>query len=452
MVHVSDNWIDNNSSGGRGGRDSDNWGGRGGGRDSDKWGGRGGNRDSEGWSGRGSRLSPWRGNGNRRRNDDWENPNQKRWRRDDNSEYDEQPKIWKRGSEEEEWQNKQGTQWSVGKKDDGNYFKFKSRENNEERLRKPSKWEDKDSDDTVKEDLWNRKSVSKDESIIDEGLHQTSIPMDLDNYEGDGVDNIEQLHGYQETENSNVNHEIRQHEEFEKNEQQEIQLHDESGDFHNVVTHDQDKESVQQIVDEDHNVEYQQLKDNQDDFSNNLQQLPPQNNIEEIQQNPEGQVQDNFEPQNLQDKNCDEYISHNNYQKNTHDDIDSQHDNYNIGQNDGESDQNQQFQAECKNMMSDNNCLNYDEESLQNLNSQEHSVNNIVAQANNETYEENYIEDKSLEPPGNLYFGTDNEMSINKPAEIEQQNNEILPTEDVGIVSADNNEMSEINRAESNQS
>lgn len=456
MIYVSDNWIDNNSPGGRGGRDSDNWGGRGGGgRDTDKWGGRGGNRDSDGWGGRGSRPSPWRGNGNRRRNDDWENPNQKRWRRDDNSEYDEQQKVWKRGAmnEEEEWQNnKQGSQWLGGKKDEGNYSKFKSRENNEERTRRPSKWGD--SDETVQENRWNRKSVSNDETIIiDEGPHQTSAPMDLDNYESDAIDNIEQLHGDHEQGNSNLNQEIRQHEEFVKEDNHQIPPLNESGDFNDTVTHDQAKESVQQNVDEDCYIVHQQLEDNQDDFSINLQQLPPHENIEEMPQNSENQLQDNFESQNMQDNKYDEY--HFDYLKNSRDDTDSKQDHDQMYQNNRELDQNQQVETECNNMVYDNRSPNYDqsydEESSQKLNSQEHSANNFVSQANNATDEVRY-EEKSQEPQGNLYFDTVNELSLNKPVEMEQQNNEILPTEEIGIAPADNNIVPEINTAESNQS
>jgi hypothetical protein len=436
FVCVLDNWMDNNSSVGRGGRDSDNWGNRGGGRDIDKWGGRGGNRDSDGWGGRGSRLSPWRGNGNRRRNDDWENPNQKRWRREENSEYDEQQKIWKRGAvnDEEEWQNnKQGSLWSAGKKDEGNYSKFKPRENNEDRPRKPSKWGDRDSDDIVKEDRWNRKSISKDESTIDEGPHQTSAPMDLDNYEGDSVDNIEQLHGDKEQENSCQNQDTRQHDEFEKEEEQKIEPHYESGSFSDVVLiHDQ--ESVQQNVDKKNNVEQIEHQDYQDGFSNNLEQLPPHNNMEEMQQNSESQLQ------NVQD---------NDYQKNTLD-IDSKHDYDQMSQNYRE--QNQQFETECNNTTYNIKCQNYnqpyDEESSQNLNRQEQSVDNFVSQTSNETDERKYIEEKSL---NNLYFNTDNKLPLNEPFEMEQQNNDNLPSEEIGIASADGNEVSEINTVESNQ-
>lgn len=430
--------MDNNSSGGRGGRDADNWGGRGSGRDIDKWAGRGGNRDSDGWGVRGSRLTPWRGNGNRRRNDDWENPHQKRWRRDDNCDYDEQQKIWKRGAvnDEEEWQNnKQGSQWLAGKKDEGNYSKFKSRENNEERPRKLSKWGDRDSDDTVNENKWNTKSISKDESKIDEGPHQTSAPMDLDNYEGDSIDNIEQLHGDQEKENSCQNQDIRQHDEFEKEEKQKIEPHYESGGCSDVLIHNQ--ESVQQNVDEKHNVEqikHQQSKDNQDNFSNNLEQLPPHNNIEKTQLNSESQFQ------NVQDYDC---------QKNSHD-IDSKHDYDQIYR---ESEQNQQFDSECDNTTYNIKCQNYnqlyDEESSQNLNSQVQSVDNFISQASIETGEGSYTEEKSQEQQNNLYFSTDN---INKTFEMEQQNNDNFTTEKIGIASADGNEVSEINIAESNQS
>lgn len=194
------------------------------------------------------------------------------------------------------------------------------------------------------------------------------------------------------------------------------------------------KKVFQQNVDKKNNVEQIEHQDYQDGFSNNLEQLPPHNNMEEMQQNSESQLQ------NVQD---------NDYQKNTLD-IDSKHDYDQMSQNYRE--QNQQFETECNNTTYNIKCQNYnqpyDEESSQNLNRQEQSVDNFVSQTSNETDERKYIEEKSL---NNLYFNTDNKLPLNEPFEMEQQNNDNLPSEEIGIASADGNEVSEINTVESNQ-
>ncbi|XP_022181871.1 homeobox protein 2 isoform X3 [Myzus persicae] len=453
MGRGRDNWMDNNLPANRGSRDSDNWVGRGSGRETDKWGSRGGSRDSDGWGGRG-RLSPWRGNGNRRRNEDWEGPNQqKRWRRDDNPEWDEQQKPWKRGpmNEEEEWQNnKQGSQWAAGKKDETNYTKIKNRDSNEERSRKPSKWGDKESDNNTKEDRWNRKSVehtsSRDESNSEEGPHQTSAPMDLDNYEGEAADNIEQHHGVQEEETLSSDTTFRQQDEF-KNEghQNETQEHHDLG-VYNSNSNDEDKNNVEQNNDEQHNDKVQQFEDYQNNFINNSQELS-HDNIEETQENSQKLPIDNFDHQHLEEKQDDEYRPQEEYQKDSKDNFNSQQENE-MSQNKEEFEQNVQFESDYSNTNYENDRSNnhqsFNEESSHNSNNEEHcSINTFVSQVDEANQDMN-MEEKSHEPRDDFYFGADCESSIN----MEQQNNEILPIEETGNVPPDNNEINNINTAE----
>ncbi|XP_060837187.1 SR-related and CTD-associated factor 8 isoform X1 [Rhopalosiphum padi] len=444
MGRGRDNWMDNNLPANRGSRDSDNWVGRGGGRDSDKWGSRGGSRDSDGWGGRG-RLSPWRGNGNRRRNEDWEGPNQqKRWRRDDNPEWDEQQKPWKRGTmneEEERQNNKQGSQWAANK--------LKNRDNNDERSKKPSKWGDKESDDNTKEDQWNRKSVehtsSIDETNAEEGPHQTSAPMDLDNYEGEGVDNIEQLHKVQEQESSNIT--FSQNDEIEnKEDQKDIQEHHDLG-VYNADSNNEDK-NVKQNNEEQLNNKDGQFEDYQNDFTNDSRELF-HDNIKETQQNSQKTPLDNFEQKHLEEKQHAEYESHEEYQKDSKENFNFQQENE-VRQNNEEFEQNVEFKSNYNNMTYENdqpnNHQSFNEESSHNSNNDEHcSVNTIVSQVDEANQDMN-IEHKSCEPRDDFYFGADSESSIN----MEQQNNEILPIEETVNVPTDN-EMKDINTAELNQ-
>ncbi|XP_026810940.1 protein SCAF8 isoform X3 [Rhopalosiphum maidis] len=447
MGRGRDNWMDNNLPANRGSRDSDNWVGRGGGRDSDKWGSRGGSRDSDGWGGRG-RLSPWRGNGNRRRNEDWEGPNQqKRWRRDDNSEWDEQQKPWKRGTmneEEERPNNKQGSQWAANK--------LKNRDNNDERSKKPSKWGDKEADDNTKDDQWNRKSVehtsSIDETNAEEGPHQTSAPMDLDNYESEGVDNIEQLHKVQEQESVSSNITFRQHDEIEnKEDQKDIQEHHDLG-VYNADSNNEDT-NVKQNNEEQLNNKGGQFEDYQNDFINDSQELF-HDNIKETQQNSQKIPLDNFEQKHLEEKQHDEYESHEEYQKDSKENFNFQQENE-VRQNNEQFEQNVQFKSNYNNMAYENdqpnNHQSLNEEPSHNSNNDENcSINTIVSQVDEANQDMN-IEHKSCEPRDDFYFGADSESSIN----MEQQNNEILPIEETVNVPTDN-EMKDINTAELNQS
>lgn len=450
-----DNWMDNNSAGGRGGRESDSWSGRGGvgGRDSDKWGGRGVGRDPDGgWGSRGNRPSPWRGNGNRRRIEDWEGPNQqKRWRRDDNPEWDDQQKQpWKRGSlnEEEEWQkNKQGSQWASGKNDEGNFSKFKSRDNNEERPRKPSKWGDRESDDKGKEDHWSKKTIENNASSKDkpnetntEVPHQTSAPMDLDNCEDESTENAEQQHEVCEQKILNSNQDLGQNQEFENEHRPEgvvlQQEHFDTGNF-NTETHDQGKIDLKQHDDhQQHNDNvHQQFGEYQNDTSNNLQK-PMHDNIVETQ-NVESHFQDNFEQQIVEEKPQD------NYQKdNSHNDYNDSQLKYETSRNDREFEQNQLVEPEYNNTMYENKQSNYDQFNSDavvshNLN-QEHSgsVDNFVPQENETNIER--CTEQSGESQGNFYFGadaTDCDSSVNKPNEIIQSNSEIMfPNEETAII------------------
>lgn len=453
MVYILDNWIDN-SSGGRGGRDSDNWGG---GRDSDKWGPRGGSRDTDGWNGRGNRMSSWRGNNNnRRRNDDWEGPNQKRWRRDDNSERDEQQNPWKqRGAmNEEEWHhNKQGgSQWAAGKKDEGNYSKFKNRDSNEERPRRPSKWADKESDDKVKEDRWDSsKSVgrtssitSKDESNVEDS-HQTSAPMDLESYEGESVDNIEQLHHgapqKQET-TSNVIKEFSERDEVGNDYQEKLQTYCESSKYVTEI-YKQNEENIIQNVDEHHNNK--RFDEYQSDCSTNLQR-----DVEVVQQNSDNQPTDEFVQQNMEEK------QHDKYRKEPLIEFNSQRE-YEMSQNDGEFvEQDQQL----KPVYNDNSGTSYENERPD----YDHQTYGNEPSYESNSYEQQHLSN-SFDPQveesdvgrytkeekhGNFYFGEDCESSINKSIDLEQQNNEVSLTERTEI--AQPGEVAEINTAESNQS
>lgn len=465
---ISDNWLGNNNSlGGRGGRDSDNWSSRGGGRDMDKWVGRGGSRDFDSWNSRGA--SQWRGNGNRRRNDDWEGPNQKRWRQDDNPEWNGQQKPWKRGgmNEEDEWQNKkQGSQWNDRREGEGeNSF---SRGRNEDRSRKPSKWSDR----KVKEDGRSRKSVehtsSKDESNVDDS-HQTSAPMDLDNYEGESVNNIDQTPGVEEQELLNSNKETKQDEELEKvPHYEEAQKHHDLSGF-NTETHG---ESVPKNV-EEHIEESQQFDDYQNDISSNLRESS-HDNIEEIPQHTEIQPPDNLEQQNMEQNYDDnKYKSPNAFQKDSHDEgFDPQNDNKTSQNNqefvqNPEFIQNQEFESEPNYVTYDNEQPSHDQsynaELSHNLNTEvQHSFNNGVNQAEKineerftiETSQEHqeYEEHREhQEHQSDLYFGAEQEPSVDKSLCIEQQNIEGVVADETVNAPPDNSDMHEINTEESNQ-
>lgn len=416
----------------------------------DKWGGRASGRDSDGWVGRGNRLSPWRG-GNRRRNDDWEIPNQKRWRRDENPEWDEQQKSWKRGPviDEEEDERKtmiQGPQWGQGvKKDESNYLKFRNRETNEERPRKQSKWGDKESENKVKEEQWNRKSVdhglSSHESNTEQGPHRTSAPMDLDNYEGESVDNIEQLHGSEEQDTSNSNIKARRHE-FKKDYHQdnEKKTHDLSN-FNNSKTYDQTKEdNVEQ-----HNNENKIFEDYQNDFTN-TQELGVSSNIDEVQHNLEIQHKaNNYEQQNIEEKHDSDF------QKDSYANLNCEHE-FETSNNNKEFEQNQHFEPNYNNVKYKNEQPNYDQSYEKELshssNSQDqHSSNKFMTQAD-ETSIEIHRGDNSEESQGNLYFGSDNGSSINKFIVVKQQSNENLQMEETGMAPSDNND---VHAEESNQ-
>ncbi|VVC37250.1 RNA polymerase II-binding domain,ENTH/VHS,CID domain,RNA recognition motif domain [Cinara cedri] len=444
MGRGRDNWMENNLAVGRGGRDPDNWGGRGGGRDMDSWGGRGGGRDSDGWGGRGNRLSPWRGNGNRRRNDDWEAPNKKRWRRDDNSEWDEQQKPWKRGpmidEEEEKWKTKvQGPQWGV-KKEEGNFSKFRNRD--EERSRKQSKWVDKESENKVKIDPWNIKSVeyglSNDESNTEEGPHRTSAPMDLDNYEGETLGKIEQLHEVEENDTSNSNIDIRRHKFKNEYHQDKIKKTHDLSNFNNAKSYDQSKEkNVEQ-----HNNEHHHFEDRQNDFSNSPQLLKP-SNIEEIRTNLEIQHQDNsYEQQNIEEKHNDS-----DYQTDFHKNLNSE---FESSQNKSEFEQNH-FEPSYNSVNHETQKPNDDQSYecallLSSTSQDQHSVNNFVAQVN-EANKEKYRNENPEESQGNLYFALDSGSSINKSV-TEQQSNRDLQIEGKELAPPDNNH---VNTEESNQ-
>lgn len=441
LVYVSDNWMDNNAAGSRGGREPDNWGGRGGGRDLEKWGGRGIGRDPDGgWGGRGNRLSSWRGNGNRRRNEDWEGPNQqKRWRRDDNPEWDDQQKQpWKRVSlnEEEEWQknNKGPSQWASGKNDEGNFSKFKNRDNNEERPRKPSKWGDRESDDKVKEDHLSKKTIENNTSSKDksnetntEVSHQTSAPMDLVNCEDESTENAVQQHEVCEQKVSNLNQNLEQNQKFENERCPEgvvlQQEHFAMSNF-NTKIHDQGKDDLKHDDQQHNNNEHQQFGKYQNDTSNNLQEQL-HDNVKETQ-HLETHFKDNFEQQNVEGKQHD-----NNYQNdNSYNDSQLK---YETIQNDRKFEQNHLVEPEYNNPIYENKLSNYDQFNsdvvLQNSN-QEHSssVDNFVPQEN-ETNSERCIEEQPGKSQNSFYFGTDAndyDSSVNKPIEIIQSNSEIM--------------------------
>jgi len=438
--------MDNNIPANRGSRDSDSWVGRGSGRETDKWGSRGGSRDSDGWGGRG-RLSPWRGNGNRRRNEDWEGPNQqKRWRRDDNPEWDEQQKPWKRGTtnEEEEWQNnKQGSQWTLGKKDETNFTKLKNRDNNDERSRKPSKWGDKESDNSTKEDHRNRKSVehtsSRDESTTEEGPHQTSAPMDLDNYEGEAVDNIEQHHVVQEQETLCSN--ITQDDSKNKKHQNVIQEHHEVG-VYDAESNNENEKNVEQNINEQFSSKDQQFEEYQNDFTYNSQELS-HDDIKETQQDSQNLPIDNFEQQHIEEKQHDEYKPQEEYQKDSKDNFNFQQANE-MSQNNEEFEQTIQFKSDCSNTIYENdrpnNHQSFNEESFNTSNHEEYcSINAFASQVDNANQD---MEEKSRESHNEFYFGLN----------MEQQNNEILPIEETSNVSPDSNGITNVNTEELNQS
>lgn len=466
MIYVLDNWLSNNSSGGRGGRDSDNWVSHSGGRDTDKWGARGGSRDSDGWVGRGNKISPWRGGSgnNRRRNDDWEGSNQKRWRRDDNLEWDEQQNPWKRGAtnDEEEWHNnnKQGSQWAAGKKDEGNYSKFKNRDSNEERHRRPSKWGNKESDDNGKEDRWgSRKSVehttsstSKDECNIEEGSHQTSAPMDLDSFEGESVDNIEQhSHETEAHEMTNSNKELSDHDKVGNDYQEKVPVHHNSGNYV-AETYDQSQEPNQQNVDEQHNDKCHQFDEYQNDS---------QGDIKEVQQNSDNQSTDELVQQNVEEKRHDAFNAHS-----SRINLNSQPE-YETGQNDEELvEQDQQL---SRPVYKDNDITSYEHETpdydhqsygdqlshesnSHEQQQQQRSANNFDGQADKIVEERYADEEKVQETQSNFYFGTDCESSINKCVELAQRNDEVFPTERTEMAPPDHDEPAEITAAESNQS
>lgn len=417
----SDNWIDNNVTAGRGGRDSDNWGSRGsgGGRDSDKWGGRGS---------RGNRLSPWRGNGNRRRNDDFEGSNQKRWRRDDNPEWDEQQKPWKRGSlnEDEEWQqNRQGSLRAPNKNDDGNYSKFKNRDNNEVRPRKPSKWGDRESDgdkesDKVKENSRSEKSAeltsSKDNA---EDPHQSSTPMDLDDYES--TENSEKLHKTREQVSSNLtNDESRQIQELE-NEPHKEAVQQEHHDLSNLNTEafSHGENNSKQNFDLQLNDEHHQFNENY-----------------------------NNEQRSVEEKEKKKYHPHNNCEEKTFQDI---HNNSTqeceISQNYREIEQNKLVEPACnyENVPQIYEQSYSDETSNKHHNQQEHCLIDNVAPHVEENNAGKNVEEKLQT---NFFFGMDAAncgSSVADLAEIDQPCNETFTDENITMaLPADNNEVQEI--------
>lgn len=346
--------------------------------------------------------------------------------------------------EEERQNNKQGSQWAASK--------LKNRDSNDERSKKPSKWGDKESDDITKEeDHWNKKSVehtsSIDETNVEEGPHQTSAPMDLDNYEGESVDNIEQLQKVQEQEQEIVNSNMtfRQHDEIEnKEDQKETQEHHELSVY--ADSNNEDK-NVEQNNEEQLNKN-QPFGDYQNDFTNNSQELF-HDNIKETQQNTQKTSINNFEQQHLETKLYDDYQSHEEYQNDSKDNLNTQQENE-IRQTNEEFKQNLQFKSDYSNMKYENDQLNnhqsFNEESFNNSNNEECSVNAIMSQVDKVKKDMN-MEEKSGAPCDDFYFGGDNESSIN----IEQQNNEILPIEETVNVPTDN-EINDINTAELNQS
>lgn len=442
--------MENNAAGSRGGREPDNWGGRGGvgGRDLEKWGGRGIGRDLDGgWGGRGNRMSSWRGNGNRRRNEDWEGPNQqKRWRRDDNPDWDDQQKQpWKRGSlnEEEEWQkNKQGSsQWMSGKNDEGNFSKFKSRDNNEERPRKPSKWSDRESDDKGKEDHLIKKTTENNTSLKDkfnetntEVSHQTSAPMDLVNCENESTENASQQLEVCKQKISDSNQNLGQNLEFENEHCTEgvvQQEHFAMGNF-NTKIHDQGKDDLRHDDQQHNNDEHQEFEKYQNDTSKNLQE-PLHDNVGETQ-TLESHFKDNFEQQSVEEK------QHDTYQKD--DSHNDSHLKYETVQNDEKFEQNHLVEPEFNNTIYENQLSNYDQFNsdavVLHKSNQENSslVDNCVPQGN-ETNSEKCTEEQPGESQSNFYFGTDAknyDSSVNEPNEIIQSNSEVMfPNEETAM-------------------
>lgn len=473
--HFSDIWMDNNLTGGRGGRDSDNWSNRGsgGGRDSEIWGSRGSSRDSDGWGSRGNRMSPWRGNGNRRRNEDFEGPNQKRWRRDDNPEWDEQQKPWKRGSlnDDEEWQqNRQGSLRASGKNDDGNYSKFKNRDNNEERPRKPSKWSDRESDDKVKEDRWSRKPAEQTSSKNEcnaEGLHQTSAPMDLDNYEGESTENTEQLHKTEEQESSNsLNDNLNKIQELESEQLKENVQHEHDPSNFNVEKRDQGESNTkqnveQQLNDECHNFEKNHFEEHQNDFSKNSPELS-HGNID-THHNLESRFQGNIEQHSIEEKHQNECQPHNNYQEeDSHSIYNNSQQEYEKSQNYREIEQNQLVKPAYDNTIYENEPQSYEptfsDKESRNSNQQEHcSIDNFASHID-ENCDEKNVENKSSESRCNFYFGMDAtncDSSVDNLAEMEQLNNKLFTNEETTMVLPPDiitNEVQEIGSAEPSES
>lgn len=400
----------------------------------DKWGGCGGARDSDGWGGRGNRPSPWRGNGNRRRNDDWETSNQKRWRRDDNPEWDDQ-KHWKRGpiEDDEEWKPVVlGPQWGQGvKKDEDNFVNLRNRETNEERHRKPSKWGDKESENKVKED-WNRKSVerrlSNDESNTEEGPHRTSAPMDLDNYDGESVGNIEQLHGAEEQDTSNLDIETRQHELKNEHYHDSVKKTHDLSNFNNTKPYVKTKED-----DIEHYNEHKKFEDyHHNDFSNSPQELIP-SNIEEMQHQ-----DSNYDQQNVEHNDSD-------YQKDSRANFNCENE-YEIVENNREFEQNQYSESNYDSVKYENEHSNYDQSydnelSRSSNNQDTNSSKNDMIHAD-EPIEEKHREENSEESERNLYFASDSldQSSINKSVVTEQHSNENPNTEGTGMASPDNND------------
>lgn len=353
-------------------------------------------------------------------------------------------------NEDEEWQNNKPGSWTSGKKDEGNYSKFKNRDNNEERSnRKPSKWGDKEPNDEIKEDRWSRKSVEHT-SAKDEGPHQTSAPMDLDNYEGESVDNIEQPQEIHEKDTSNITEESKQHSEYEKELQEETQENQNLGGF-DTNPYEVEKENDKQNINEPcSNDEHSQFVDHQNDFSNNLQELP-QEVIEKIPQNSENYSRNNFELQNTTENvsNNDEYTLHNVYLKESSDD-------FKTNQDDRGFKQNSQFEPEYTDMPYENEQSNYDQSMdsglLNDSNRHEHNpITDFVSEVDDTiTEKEQHRDEDCNELPRSFYFGTDGKSSINKSLEVEQLGSDDFPIEST-VQHPPDNEAHEMDTIETSQ-
>ncbi|XP_050428676.1 SR-related and CTD-associated factor 4 [Adelges cooleyi] len=395
-----DIWVDNNLQGGRSNREPDTWGSRGG-RDADKWGGRGG-RDSDGWSGHGNRSSPWRGNAGRRRTDDREGvPNQKRWRREENPEWDEQ-KPWKR-NDDADWQtNKHGPQWN-GKKDDGSHSKFKSRDN-DERPRKPSKWGDKPTDDKLKEDdLKSSERIVPDEDPNAKTQSQCSAPMDLENYDGESSENLEQKSNVQPKETFSDN-EFKPH----CNEQFEREHHENTENRPNLSSVD-DKtynESQECLTQNSSNHQItEQYDDKQNSFSDNFEESKHDNY--NVSQEKTNDTHENFEKQNIETQD--------HYERTFHNEYNSAPAEFETDKNDSELTQIEDVESKSNNGYGQNE-QNYQE-------SGNNFVDSSYNQENNDFvphYDEKELStDKPCEQPqGSFYFGSDNEPTINDSIEM----------------------------------